>query len=763
MTRLDCSSKGPRRRVAAICSGALTALLVLSAGTAWSAPAGPPDQVDIKGKKFVRHGDKWFRQVSPTRRFEVVPEVVTVKFKPGTANAVKGAFFAGQKVRKLRENRLGAVDVTVPAGMSAVEFVALLQGQDVLEYAEVNTYGTYLQVIPNDTRFTDLWGLDNTGQTGGTNDADIDAPEAWEITTGSPDVVVAVLDSGTEYDHEDLECNIWVNPGEDRDGDGVVWDGDDVNGVDDDGNGFVDDLIGWDFDDDDRDPRGTYFHGTHVAGIVAACGNNARGVIGVAGGMGAGTGVRMLIANVGDAAPNGGVLDDAIIYAADRGARVITMSLTVGDTQAIRDALAYAYDTRGVFINNASGNDNAGVGFPATDEHVMAVGATNHDDLRAEPPLTTWGSNFGPELEVVAPGVNSLSTRLGDTYGAGGGTSYASPHVAGTAALMFSLNPLATNQDVRDCITSTAEDEVGAADEDVPGRDDYYGFGRLNAAAALNCIAVNRPPICDANGPYVAQCGVNLVLDGTRSTDPDGDPLSYEWTGTFQVSPATGPTPTVVFESPTGDKTVSLTVTDTPGGTAMCEATVAVRDTLPPSIEPPASRTAECTSPAGTPVDIGSAIVGDRCDKTLAATNDAPPLFPLGTTTVTWLVTDDDGNRASATQSVKVVDSTPPEAFCNAPARITPPNAPIAFTATTSDTCGAASVVVSGYDCYMVNKAGKRVNKNYSCVISVAGETLVVYDSGGVANRIVWTIVATDASGNTSSRDCSVEVVNPAN
>ena len=402
--------------------------------------------VAFEGKIYVAKEGKWFLAAGD-QLYEVVPDVVTVKFKETFRSTEKDGFYSKFNTEEIRANKLGFVDIKVPEGKNPIEFIMELKESGAVDIAEVNTYGKYIQSIPDDTRFTDQWGLNNTGQTGGTVDADIDAPEAWDIITGDPLIVVAVADSGVNYLHEDLECNIWVNPGEDLGNDGIVWDVADLNGVDDDGNGLVDDLVGWDFNNTDNDPDGLINgHGTHVAGIVGACGNNTTGVIGVAGGFAPGTGIKMMALLIGDNAPDGTVLDDAIIYAADMGANVITMSLTVASTAAIDAAIAYAYGTAGVFLNNASGNNNGAVGYPATDPDVVAVGATNHNDDRAEPANTgSWGSNFGPELEVVAPGVNIWSTRPGDNYDTGGGTSYASPHVAGLAALMFGLNPTATN------------------------------------------------------------------------------------------------------------------------------------------------------------------------------------------------------------------------------------------------------------------------------------------------------------------------------
>jgi subtilisin family serine protease len=610
--------------------------------------------MELEGKQFARVDDRWYVESSPEQWFEVMPDVVTVKFNKTVNQSATANFFSVQGVTPIRANRLGAVDISVPAGVDPVTFVAQLQESGLFEYAEVNTFGRW-EFIPDDTQFADQWGLDNTGQTGGTVDADIDAPEAWDIAVALPDVTVAVLDSGTDYDHEDLECNIWVNPGEDIGGDGIVMDPADNNGVDDDGNGFIDDLIGWDLAAPDNDPDPTNFHGTHVAGIIGACGDNATGVIGVAGGTGGATGAKMMVLLVGNDAPIGSVMDDAIIYAADNGAQIIALSLSVGQSAAIDAALQYAYDTMGVLIVNASGNDNGPVGYPASSIYAMAVGSTDDDDVRA------GDSNFGPELEVAAPGVSVMSTTLADTYGLASGTSMASPHVSGTAALMMSFNPLATNQDVRDCLIATAEDEVGDPGQDTPGRDDFYGWGRINAADALTCIAVNSPPVCDANGPYTAECSMDATLDGSGSSDPDGDAMTYDWEGPFESSPTTGVMPTVVFPAPTGLKSVNLTVTDTFGDADSCSASVTVQDTLPPEITPPDDVTNECTSPDGTPADLGSPVTSDVCDDTLAVSNDAPALFPLGDTDVLWTATDDSGNSASDTQTVTIVDTIPPD------------------------------------------------------------------------------------------------------
>ncbi len=162
------------------------------------------------------------------------------------------------------------------------------------------------------------------------------------------------------------------------------------------------------------------------------------------------------------------------------------------------------------------------------------------------------------------------------------------------------------------------------------------------------------------------------------------------------------------------------------------------------------------------PVDIGEATASDPCDPDPLVQNNAPALFPLGSTNVNWTATDDDGNLSGDIQQVLIEDTTPPAVFCNAPLTITPPDAPISFTATADDVCeGPLPAVVTGYDCFKVTKKGKVIDKTYSCVVSFAGDTITVLDSGGVGTRITWIAEATDGSGNVGSVSCGVDVVKP--
>ena len=330
-----------------------------------------------------------------------------------------------EALEPVRRNRLGVYDLRIPAGQDVFTVLDAIRATGRVVFAEENTFGSFGNV-PNDPSFAVQWSKLNNGQSGGSNDADIDADLAWDVTTGDPAAIVAVLDSGTEASHNDLNANIWNNPAE------VLG----LPGVDDDANGYTDDFFGWDFENNDNQVAGSFFHGTFVASVVGARTDNSTGIAGTAGGgFGNGDGCRLMIGGVGSSFPVGSILDDAIIYSADNGARVITMSLTVGSSSAIDMAVNYARNTQGVYIDCASGNNGPAVSYPANNPNVTAIGSSNRFDN------VSGFSNSGPEVWVCAPGEDILGCDLGNGYTTSSGTSFAAPHVAGVAALLVSVLP----------------------------------------------------------------------------------------------------------------------------------------------------------------------------------------------------------------------------------------------------------------------------------------------------------------------------------
>jgi len=206
------------------------------------------------------------------------PGELIVRFAPDTTgkqltiaerNAIL-ASFGGGYLRHSYKLVPGLSVVKIPENMSVESALEAFQRVGGILYAEPNYRITLLSTFPNDPGFNEQWGLHSTGQGGGTVDADIDGPEAWDIHTGSSNIIVAVLDTGIDRSHPDLSANMWVNASEIPN-----------NGIDDDGNGYVDDVYGYDFGNDDNDPTDYRWHGTHCAGIVGAVGNNSQGVAGV--------------------------------------------------------------------------------------------------------------------------------------------------------------------------------------------------------------------------------------------------------------------------------------------------------------------------------------------------------------------------------------------------------------------------------------------------------------------------------------------------
>jgi subtilisin family serine protease len=350
---------------------------------------------------------------------------------------------------------LGIIRLSVPES-HLTQRITRLQADPRVAWAEPN-YLVYPDFIPNDPLYS---------STQKSYLSRLQVEGAWDVTIGRPDVVIAVLDTGVEMSHPDLATGIWTNPGEIPD-----------NGLDDDGNGFVDDVHGWDFADEDNDPSDDYWHGTHVAGIAAARTNNATGIAGMAGGATI-MPVDVFRGGIGTYAD----LIQAIVYAADNGADVINMSLgALSYSRGEEAAVEYAWKRGAVLVAAAGNNGNDAWHYPAAHAHVIGVAATDSYDRRAS------FSSFGPFVAVSAPGVAVMSSILGNRYGLGSGTSMATPHVSGLAALILSRNPTLTNEEVRAIIESTADD-LGTL-----GRDPFYGFGRINAARALAAV----PPLPD--------------------------------------------------------------------------------------------------------------------------------------------------------------------------------------------------------------------------------------------------------------------------
>lgn len=461
------------RRVRAAVASAIGALALIAAAPAAGGEARPTDRATGADPLVGGH--------APEAAF--APGELIVGYKPGVGaerrRAVRSRLDA-KLARKLPLPRIELVDL--PPGKAVRAAARRLARLPGVEYAEPNYY-RYRDRTPNDADFGRLWGLENTGQrvarVDGTPGADISAPGGWEATVGSRAVGVAVVDDGIDYTHPDLAANVWRNPGESGSGG-------EANGVDDEGNGWVDDLRGWDFVGNDSNPAPAGHdadHGTHVAGTIGAVGNDGTGITGV------NWRVSLVPARVFDA--NGATtitrLVNAYGYVAANAIPVVNGSYGGGGYSTTeRKAIAASSGTLFVVAAGNSSRDNDATptypcAYPLA--NVVCVAATDNRDRLAS--FSSYGSE---SVDLAAPGVSVHSTVRGGAYESWDGTSMATPHVAGAAALLWAADRDATVAEVRERLLEGVDPVPALADLVATG-------GRLNveSSLALGPVAAGSP------------------------------------------------------------------------------------------------------------------------------------------------------------------------------------------------------------------------------------------------------------------------------
>lgn len=441
---------------------------------------------------------------------------------------------------------------------NSINFAQKLAKNDMFDFVEFDNIGEYSDG-PNDFYFPNQWNLDQTK---------LEMVDAWQITSGDPSIILAIMDSGFDYFHEDLVGNIWQNLGEDYDGDGKtiewngtnwVFDSGDDNDVDDDNNDLIDDFIGWDFWGIDESPlpdpfSGDAGHGTAVTGIAAATtNNNMIGIAGVAGGWFPSKGVSLMYLRNGKDGPSEIGTAAALQYVINSGANIINMSfqwepLYVNQNpnlfDPIDEALEIAYQKNIVLVASA-GNVAAVppcyncIQYPANvNDYVIAVGGTNINDIR----WTTGQkeSAAGPELDLMAPGSNGIyTTDISGIYGYSsenyfddfGATSAAAPHISGLVGLILSLGPGLYNGSIKAVMENSA---LRLGNPPYPNVE--YGWGRINAEAALH--EVNSFPTVTIQNDFYGNHSGKIKFNSKEKESPfisKLDPLPPEPPFDYQI------------------------------------------------------------------------------------------------------------------------------------------------------------------------------------------------------------------------------------
>ncbi len=505
-------------------------ILLLVSGFA----AAKKDLGYVEGELIVR-----FKDIGP--KSSIRAKIMGPRTNRSVKGMLAGSIVAGAEVQAEYERILpGLTVVKLPYGTTVRQAAAEFNLSANVQYAVPNSKGKLFFNRPNDPLFGSQWSLLNTGITGGTKDADIDADDAWDIETGSANVVVAVVDTGIDYIHEDVNENMWINPGEDFPVLGE-FDANDVNAVDDDLNGYIDDIVGADpagdtsnlphLADADGDPMDVHGHGTHVAGIIGAEGDNALQIAGVC------WDVSLMAVKIGadDQTGPGAIIQlidaiEGLRYAIDPhrdgtftdGANIINASWGFyysdpWDAEPMRDLIVMARN-QVILVVAAAGNDTEDLDnpilppiYPASFnlDNIITVMATDHDDQVA------GYSNYGATIvDLAAPGGSGfgddsdiLSLAPGDALAYMGGTSMAAPHVAGACALLWSVNPNLTYQQVKQIILGSV-DKLGSL------QGMCVSEGRLNLNTAVRMAREGRVLNTTTNNVYSS---IQAAIDDTST------------------------------------------------------------------------------------------------------------------------------------------------------------------------------------------------------------------------------------------------------
>jgi len=390
-------------------------------------------------------------------------------------------FLLNNFIRSIKAVKPDATLTQLPGGIERIFIVEINTSETVenvktllltnpeIEYAELDYVGygegteSSTSIIPNDPSFSSQWGLRNTGQSiggfSGTPGGDINAVNAWDVTTGSPNLKISILDSGIPLTHPEFSGRL---------------------------------LPGYDFANNDPDPTDDQGHGTNVSSIAGAKGNNSSLVAGV------NWNSKIIPVKILDN-NNSGFYSwwvSGITFAVDNGAKVLNMSVGGSSfSSSLQDAVTYAYSNGRIVIVCMMNNNNNVVYYPAGFSNVIAIGATNNRNQRAVPFCWGGGSSYGPHIDFTAPGelILGLVYNNPNTTSYWCGTSQATPMVTGTVSLLLSADSTLTFTQIYNALKNSARDQVGPPGEDTPGFDNYFGWGLINARGALNLVIGIQP------------------------------------------------------------------------------------------------------------------------------------------------------------------------------------------------------------------------------------------------------------------------------